>query len=384
MKRYSRVTLCITTLSLYTGQQDLMVTGLLRPTILSTSLCRHHCINFSILESTCMRALALASNKKAKHDVDEPMATISRSTGSTRSRKVKNNKRNMHAENDDEESFRLVDGNTEQSPTSRQLVARVRLLHTRHAGVTNVYNIPADRDEQWNFFYQMLQTVENMPSTDVRQSILRSWCAEQRKSYMKTLGVLDLGVRSNWGTEYLTREQKQRLDVAEFDWGHLKHVGKDELVFSNKFQATVREMYEGDALTQGYQAIAKRNAKLYMEHGVTDIPIIKGNTTAQKRIISEMLSDSTLKSSRRYNLDGNEISPNSKGESSVKKKVIPWSQRIKDLKIFVEEHGHCDVPPDFDKDGSLGKWVKRQKNNKKLSLRNQTVLEDLGFKFNYK
>jgi len=383
MKRYSRAILCLTTLSLYTRQRDLMVSGLLRPTIPSASLCRHRQLNFSILESTCMRALALASNKKAKHEVDEPIAASSRSAWSNRSQEMKDDRRNsIHA--DDEKKNRLVDGNTEQSPTSRQLVARVRLLHTRHAGITNVYNIPVDRDEQWDFFYQMLQTAENMSSTDVRQSILRSWCAEQRKSYMKTLGVLDLGVRSNWGTEYLTRERKQRLDVAEFDWGHLKHVGNDELVFSNKFQATVREMYEGDTLTQGYQAIAKRNAKLYMEHGVTDIPIIKGNTMAQKRMISEMLSDSTLKSSRRYNLDGKEILSDSKGKSSVKKKVTPWSQRIKHLKIFAEEHGHCNVPPDFDKDGGLGKWVKRQKDNTKLSLRNQMVLEDLGFKFNFK
>jgi len=308
--------------------------------------------------------------------MDERMATTQR-------KKRNEYKRDSADTENDEQKKSLEVGNTaEQSPASRQLVARVKLLHTRHAGITNVYNIPADRDEQWDFFFEMLQTVNDITRTDVRQSILRSWCAEQRKSYMKTLGVLDIGVRSNWGTGYLTRKRKEQLDSAGFPWGHLKTVDNDDIVFSENFQTTVRQMYKDSTLTQGYQAIAKRNAKLYMEHGVTDVPIIRGDTMAQKKIISEMLSDSTLKSTKRYNLEGNEILSDPKVKGRVKKTIIPWSQRIKDLRTFAEEHDHCNVPLDFD--GGLGRWVKRQKNNKKLSARNQMVLEDLGFEFHFK
>jgi len=370
MKRYSFLIAWLTILPLYTRQHHLMVSGLLRPTVLSSSLCRRCHLTYSILESACIHTLTLAYNKKDKHDVDEKMSATPRNTGDLQSQAIKD------SPNDEQI-------NVEQSPTSRQLVARVKLLHTRHTE-GGVYNIPADKEEQWDFFYQMLQTAESMSSTDVRQSILRSWCAEQRKSYMKTLGVLDLGLRSNWGTEYLTKERKGLLDSAEFDWGHLKHVGNDELVFSKKFQATVQVMYKESTLSQGYQAIAKRNAKLYMEHGVTDLPIIRGNTVAQKKIISDMLSDSKLKRSRRYKFDVEKILPDLKSERKIKKKIIPWSQRISDLKIFIEKHGHCNVPTDFDEADSLGKWVKRQKNNRKLSLKNRAVLEDLGFEFNFK
>jgi len=340
--------------------RDCIVSGLLRPNFPTILLChhrqlcrhRHRHVALSLLESTCTQALTLALTKKAKDDADGILPTSSENTDNS-----------IHKRN----STETANNNKPQSPVYRQLVARVKLLHLRHADNTNAYNIPADRDKQWDYFFQMFQIADKMPSTDVMQSILRTWCAEQRKSYMKTLGMLDADTPSNWGTECLIRKRKERLDLAEFDWGHLKHVGSDDLVYSEKYQRIVREMYRGSKLTRGYQDIAMRNAKQYREYGVTDVPFVKGNTIAQKKKLREILSDSVLKSSRRYYVYGNDkkvVFDNevtSKGERKARKKTISWSQRIKDLEKFAEEHDHCNVPPDFDEAKGLGRWVKRQK-----------------------
>jgi len=380
-----------TILFLLPNKRDHVVSGLLRPTFPTISLGHRRQVALSLLESPYTRALALALTKKAKNEVDGMIPTTSENADNS----IHKGKE-TETGNDDKQKSRLKDGMTSLSTVYRQLVSSVRLLHLRYADNTNAYNIPADRDTQWDYFYQMFLTADILTRTDVRQSILRTWCAEQRKSYMKTLGMLDTDTPSNWGMEYLTRERKERLDLAEFDWGHLKHVGSDDLVYSEKYQRIVREMYRDSKLTKGYQDIAMRNAKQYRENGVTDVPFVKGNTIEQKKALSEILSNSVLKSSVRYYLDEKDKDIASdkevplKGERKAKKNIIPWSQRIEDLEIFAEEHGHCNVPLDFEEDSKgagkvgLGMWVKRQKDNKKLSLKSQRVLEDLGFEFNFK
>lgn len=88
----------------------------------------------------------------------------------------------------------------------------------------NPYNIPTDPVGEWEWYYQRLKarhdaiqqygTDENVAIDVVEESLLRHWMAQQRKMLMKTLGVLDLGQEKNWGTAYLTREKKERLDAA--------------------------------------------------------------------------------------------------------------------------------------------------------------------------
>ena len=66
-----------------------------------------------------------------------------------------------------------------------------------------------------------------------------------------------------------------------------------------------------------------------------------------------------------------------------------WSQRISELKQFVQKHGHCVVPHDYPKNQVLSRWAKRQRYQYKLyqagSLRSSmnkdrvNALEDLGF-----
>lgn len=39
----------------------------------------------------------------------------------------------------------------------------------------------------------------------------------------------------------------------------------------------------------------------------------------------------------------------------------PWEQRLKELKIFKAEYGHCNVPSTFPKNQPLAYWVFKQR-----------------------
>eukprot|EP00980_Cylindrotheca_fusiformis_P007464 scaffold1538_cov109-Cylindrotheca_fusiformis.AAC.6 len=56
-----------------------------------------------------------------------------------------------------------------------------------------------------------------------------------------------------------------------------------------------------------------------------------------------------------------------------------WESRFQELVDWKNKHGHCEVPQ---KNGSLGRWVHRQRENKhknNLSLDRETKLNELGF-----
>jgi hypothetical protein len=89
----------------------------------------------------------------------------------------------------------------------------------------NPYKIPTNQQDEWEWFYSKLRDRKSAlgPDTNIiEESLLRNWMAQQRKSFMKTLGVLDLGEKANWGTTYLSRDRKERLDELNFPWGHLQ------------------------------------------------------------------------------------------------------------------------------------------------------------------
>jgi hypothetical protein len=67
---------------------------------------------------------------------------------------------------------------------------------------------------------------------------------------------------------------------------------------------------------------------------------------------------------------------------SVKKEQndATWDQRLKELKQYKDEHGHCRVPQR--RSGKLGKWVKMQRKSKVSALRSRertASFDEIGF-----
>eukprot|EP00980_Cylindrotheca_fusiformis_P003752 scaffold833_cov92-Cylindrotheca_fusiformis.AAC.6 len=65
-----------------------------------------------------------------------------------------------------------------------------------------------------------------------------------------------------------------------------------------------------------------------------------------------------------------------------------WNQRLKELKLYKEKHGDCNVPLHFQDNKQLGRWVDKQRTyykhrqeGKKSSMSDERIskLEDLGF-----
>jgi len=75
-------------------------------------------------------------------------------------------------------------------------------------------------------------------------------------------------------------------------------------------------------------------------------------------------------------------------ESPRTKSRISWEQRYQDLSKFCGMHGHCNVPRNYEKDPSLGRWVHLQREQyRKLERGEKSTLtgkrikamEDIGF-----
>ena len=62
-----------------------------------------------------------------------------------------------------------------------------------------------------------------------------------------------------------------------------------------------------------------------------------------------------------------------------------WKIMFEKLKDYKREHGDCLVPVNYDKDKSLGRWVKRQRQNKRngtLLAERRAKLDSIGFVWN--
>jgi len=128
---------------------------------------------------------------------------------------------------------------------------------------------------------------EPSPGPLAHQSPLRNWIADQRKSYMKTIGILDLGARrSNWGTPYLLRSHKERLDEVGFAWGHIERRDlTDDELYSAEFRREVETKYKDWIWTPIYERL-----KSYKnDRGHTRVPLREpsglGTWTAFQRTI---------------------------------------------------------------------------------------------------
>ena len=62
--------------------------------------------------------------------------------------------------------------------------------------------------------------------------------------------------------------------------------------------------------------------------------------------------------------------------------MASWKHRIRDLKLFKKEHGHCNVPQKYQPNLALGHWVAKMRHWKKrgkLAEDKILILDGLGF-----
>jgi len=306
----------------------------------------------------------------------------------------------------------------EMPVSSSSSTATLKILRHRPSK-SNPYNIPEDSVAEWEWYYKLLQEQQqsllNSSSTNnnifggdmggVKESLLRNWMASQRKSFMKTLGVLDLGDKANWGTEYMTLERKKRLDQAGFYWGHLQLESDkmDDIIFSNDFQRTVRLRYKDWRWSPMCDRLAAYQER---HHGSTRVPLNEtsglGVWTSEQRILRTKMPER-----RRQRLDGLHFDWDWQEEgnpptttttvfqndtSSAPIPTIPisttgtdvrWGTRVKQLKEYRQQFGDCNVPLNYTGEpAGLEEWVARTKQKKrKLSIRSVIQLEKVGFQF---
>lgn len=251
----------------------------------------------------------------------------------------------------------------------------------------NPYKIPTKQDDQWEWFYSKLKSrksaLEHGRHTNIiEEALLRNWMAQQRKSFMKTLGVLDLGEKDNWGTTYLSRHRKQRLDALDFPWGHLQPPSlTNDFIYSDDFQRRVRLKYKDWLWTGLYDKLKSFKS----QHGHTRVPIVGdelGAWTAEQRKIRWIMPErrrlllDRLQFDWEFIADDNNLPPELRLEGKQEK--VSFATRLKQLKEYRKTQGDCNVP----KDSELGKWMRRMQGRRsKLSPSTIQKLEMIGLVF---
>jgi Helicase associated domain len=284
------------------------------------------------------------------------------------------------------------------SPLSKMPHLTAMRIKRRKQVVANPYSIPEAPNEEWEWFFEKLEresefrAVGNRPFDPIEESLLRHWMAKQRKSFMKSIGALDLADQANWGIEYLTRERKERLDQAGFHWGHLQpKTLTNDFIYSEEFQRSVRTKYKDWIWNPLFQnLVAWKN-----QNGHTNVPLDSedglGVWTALQRTIRLQMPQR-----RREKLDA--ISFDWAWKDLAKKKrytttntkvvtesvelAVPFPRRVSQLKEYRLLHGDCAVPLDYQDVPGLGAWVKRiQGRRRELSPGSISRLEKIGLVF---
>lgn len=281
---------------------------------------------------------------------------------------------------DNDEFAHLVDSHPLDDPEP--------CLPSRPWTKTNPRNIPIQQDDEWEWFYSKLKARNNATGQDtdiMEESLLRNWMAQQRKSFMKTLGVLDLSEKANWGTSYLSRQRKERLDELCFPWGHLQpSTLQNDFIYSDDFQRRVRLKYKDWLWSDFYQKLIAFKT----QHGHTSVPltgehVALGRWAAQQRRVRW-----TMPERRRVLLDRVQMDWDARedeNKDSVPAKIeqgdgekVAFATRLKQLKEYRKMHGDCNVPID----SALGKWVSRMQGRRsKLSPSTIKKLELIGLVF---
>jgi hypothetical protein len=230
---------------------------------------------------------------------------------------------------------------------------------------------------------------------------------------MKTLGLLDMSEPVNWGIEGMTLQRKQRLDSVGFYWGdniEPKNVGEEE-IFSREYQDKVRKKYIEDLVWNPWY---NRLVQFYHQHGHTNVGQFNNrtneNTTTatlvdkvldrdgkegleqwveQQRLVRTIMPDRRRKKLDALNFDWYVSEKNQTDvlnhekiatmDISIGKKAkVSFARRIQQLETYKEKYGNVNVPIDYDEMEGLGRWVQRQRINKRLSSKSRLRLEALG------
>ena len=268
--------------------------------------------------------------------------------------------------------------------------------------LSNNNNIPVDSQQEWEWFYSKLkQRNEDQQQKDtialtndmMEESLLRHWMAKQRKAFMKTLGVLDLNDKENWGTPYLSRPQKELLDAVGFSWGHLQPPSlTNDIVYSDDFQRNVRLHYKDWQWNAWYE----RLRVFQSQYGHTHVQL-NGNDDELARWTAEQRElRRTMPERRRQRLDELQFDWDWKDNAKIQstdRESLPellhseeksqkgsFARHLKELKQYRSTNGDCNVP--LDHPGGLGQWVQRMKGQRsKLSPSSIQKLEAIGLVF---
>lgn len=220
------------------------------------------------------------------------------------------------------------------------------------------YNVPEDPDERWEFFYKYLLEFylqhghTHIPvGAKVNQSLLRNWIAEQRRAYMRVLGILE-------GKNLLPMDRRIRLHQAGFDWNPFGGILEDhikrerELIEDIQKQSPPHYESEGDDEYESkWVSKFQELVEFYLNNGHSHIP---ANHPKLGRWVWAQRRTPTL-----------QIPPNrKKALEAVNFHFIPtprikWTQFLSHLERFQKQHGHCEVP--YDRHPLLAEWVKRQR-----------------------
>ena len=291
------------------------------------------------------------------------------------------------------ESHPLDDPEPEAPTYSPPKVPKV-LRHRQQVVTPNPYGIPQGEGE-FEWFRERLRVRHEarrmfgddacVSKGNVEEALLRHWMAKQRKRFMKTLGILSLSQRSNWGTTYLTRREKERLDAVGFSWAHLQPPSlTNDLIYSHTFQKDVRIKYK-DWI---WSPLCEQLRAFQRQSGHTRVPTCEtlGRWVAEQRRLRRLMPER-----RRLRLDEmdfdwqwvDDVQPSVEpveAEPERKAPYVPFSKRMSQLKEYRVAFGDCNVPPDYG-DG-LGGWVQRMKGRRsELAPRSVLQFERLAFEF---
>lgn len=219
--------------------------------------------------------------------------------------------------------------------------------------VRNPYNIPSDPDERWDFFYRhflehWLERGHTMvrPGIAVNESLLRNWVAEQRRGYMRVLGIIE-------GNRTISIDRKIELDRIGFDWGQFGAVSKEQTRREKKLLRRLErpsyEASEDDDDDVQWAAYYARLADFFVTRGHSHVPSVDPDlgrwTWSLRRTAPKKLSDRRREALANVNF--------------YFFKEPKWTQYLSRLKSFQDQHGHSDVPAD--RDPRLAEWVAKQR-----------------------
>jgi hypothetical protein len=188
----------------------------------------------------------------------------------------------------------------------------------------------------------------NVPKSYHNDPILGAWVRHQRGPHVATK---------------LTQDQRERLDRLGFDWESVRE----------------RQDREWDEKFQSVKEYKRQHLDCCVPKDYTQDPEL-GKWVHKQRADH---SQSRIPPKRLAKLESIGFSW-SKAQSTrdTSKEDKQWLEKYDKLVDFGKEHGHCNVPRNYEKDKSLGMWVNNQRTNQAQETLRQDrkdLLDNVGF-----